>query len=58
MINPYSGQTVIDTMEKILSREEQIAVLRMYMQKRSDAALFGPEGSGKSRGCCKMQHPQ
>lgn len=48
MINPYIGQTTIDTEEKIMDRAEQIAELRLYMQKRSDGALFGPEGSGKS----------
>lgn len=48
MINPYNGQITIDALEKIMDREDQTDELRMYIQKRSNAALFGPEGSGKS----------
>lgn len=48
MFNPFIGQPYIDSADALYERKDQLDLLRTFFRDRADAAIFGPEGSGKS----------
>lgn len=48
MYNPFDGQANVEILEELVGRQEQISKLRGFLRKKNNAALFGPENSGKT----------
>lgn len=48
MYNPYMSAPYIESVEALYERKEELKQLRRFFRNRTDAAIFGPEGSGKS----------
>lgn len=48
MYNPYMSAPYIESAEALYERKEELKQLRRFFRNRTDAAIFGPEGSGKS----------
>ncbi|MBQ3194701.1 MAG: ATP-binding protein [Oscillospiraceae bacterium] len=48
MSNPFISQPYIDSADALYEQAEQQKQLYAFFQNRADAAIFGPEGTGKS----------